>query len=165
MKILSKEKFSLVRRIVLFHILVNLFNIGLKRRQLHFPLLLIQSLAICCFVWSIWTSKKGFPNSSGLKNLPAMQEPQETWVRSRGQDDTLEEEMETYSSILAWKILWSRGAWQVTVHRVTELDKTEHSTNWQKRKASETLFRSFKVLHTKFWKLLIYRLNFNTNYK
>ena len=32
---------------------------------------------------------------------------QETWVPSLGQDDPLEEEMATYSSILAWKIPWT----------------------------------------------------------
>ena len=32
-----------------------------------------------------------------------MQETQETWVRSLGQEDTLEEEMTTHSSILAGK--------------------------------------------------------------
>ena len=34
-------------------------------------------------------------------NLPAMQE---TWVQSLGQEDLLEKEMATHSSILAWKI-------------------------------------------------------------
>ena len=38
-----------------------------------------------------------------VKNLPAMQE---TWVRSLGQEDPLEKEIATYSSILAWKIPW-----------------------------------------------------------
>ena len=42
-----------------------------------------------------------------VKNLPAMQETQETWVRSLGQEDPLEKEMATHSSILAWKILWT----------------------------------------------------------
>ena len=32
---------------------------------------------------------------------------QEMWVRSLGQEDPLEEEMATHSSILAWKILWT----------------------------------------------------------
>ena len=32
---------------------------------------------------------------------------QETWVQSLGQEDPLEKEMATYSSILAWKILWT----------------------------------------------------------
>ena len=31
---------------------------------------------------------------------------QETWVQSLGQEDPLEKEMATYSSIFAWKILW-----------------------------------------------------------
>ena len=39
-----------------------------------------------------------------MKNLPAMQEPQEIQVRSLGQEDPLEEEMATHSNILAWRI-------------------------------------------------------------
>ena len=31
----------------------------------------------------------------------------ETWVRSLGQEDPLEKEMATHSSILAWKIPWT----------------------------------------------------------
>ena len=38
-----------------------------------------------------------------LKHLPAMRE---TWVRSLGWEDPLEKEMETHSSILAWRIPW-----------------------------------------------------------
>ena len=41
------------------------------------------------------------------KNLPAMQEMQETQVQSLGQEDLLKEEMATHSSILAWKIPWT----------------------------------------------------------
>ena len=39
-----------------------------------------------------------------VKNLPAMQE---TWVLSLGQEDPLEKEMATQSSILAWRIPWT----------------------------------------------------------
>ena len=39
-----------------------------------------------------------------VKNLPAVQE---TWVRSLGWEDPLEEEMATHSSILVWKIAWT----------------------------------------------------------
>ena len=39
-----------------------------------------------------------------VKHLPAMQE---TWVRFLGQEDPLEKEMVTHSSILAWKIPWT----------------------------------------------------------
>ena len=39
-----------------------------------------------------------------LKCLPPMRE---TWVRSLGQEDPLEKEMATHSSILAWRIPWT----------------------------------------------------------
>ena len=45
-----------------------------------------------------------FPSGSVAKNLPAVQETWETWVRSLSQEDPLEEEMATHSSILARKI-------------------------------------------------------------
>ena len=41
------------------------------------------------------------PVAQRLKRLPAMQE---TWVRSLGQEDPLEKEMATHSSILVWRI-------------------------------------------------------------
>ena len=49
----------------------------------------------------------GFPGGSAVKNLPAMQEMQETWVGSLGREDPLEEGMATHSSILAWGISWT----------------------------------------------------------
>ena len=39
-----------------------------------------------------------------VKDLPAMQETQ---VQSLGQEDHLEKEMATHSSILAWEIAWT----------------------------------------------------------
>ena len=36
-----------------------------------------------------------------------MQELWEVWIRSLGREDPLEEEMETYSSILAWETPWT----------------------------------------------------------
>ena len=45
-----------------------------------------------------------FPGGSGVKNLPAMQEPQEMRVLFMGQEDPLEKGMATHSSILAWRI-------------------------------------------------------------
>ena len=39
-----------------------------------------------------------------LKRLPAIWE---SWVRSLGQEDPLEKEMATHSSILAWRIPWT----------------------------------------------------------
>ena len=49
----------------------------------------------------------GFPGGLAVKNLPAMQELQETWVQSLGREDPLEKEMATHSSSLAWKIPWT----------------------------------------------------------
>ena len=49
----------------------------------------------------------GFPGGSAVKNPPVTQEMQETWVPSLGQEDLLEREMATHSSILAWRIPWT----------------------------------------------------------
>ena len=46
----------------------------------------------------------GSPGGSVIKNLPAMQERQVTQVQSLHQEDPLEEEMGTHSSILAQSI-------------------------------------------------------------
>ena len=43
----------------------------------------------------------GFPGGLGVNNLPTMWE---TWVQSLGWEDTLEKEMATHSSMLAWRI-------------------------------------------------------------
>ena len=52
-------------------------------------------------------SGRGFPDGSEVKNLPAVEEPQEIDARSLGWDNPLEEEMATHSSILAWRIPWT----------------------------------------------------------
>ena len=45
----------------------------------------------------------GFPHGLAVKYLPAMQEMLDKQVQSLGQEDLLEKEMITQSSILAWK--------------------------------------------------------------
>ena len=52
-----------------------------------------------------------------VKNLPATWE---TWVRSLGWQDPLEEEMATHSSILAWRIPMDREAWRAIVYGVSK---------------------------------------------
>ena len=42
-----------------------------------------------------------------VKSPPANEETQETWVRSLGREDPLEQGMETDSSIHAWRISWT----------------------------------------------------------
>ena len=44
------------------------------------------------------------PGGSDGKHLPAMQG---TWIQFLGQEDPLEKEMATHSSILAWKSPWT----------------------------------------------------------
>ena len=48
-----------------------------------------------------------------------MQEPYETQFRSLGQEDSLQEEMATHSSILAWKIPWTEKPGEL-VHEVAK---------------------------------------------
>ena len=57
-----------------------------------------------------------------------MQESKQMWAQSLGQEDPLEKEMATHSSILAWEIPWTEetgGLWGYK-----ELDTTEHSPVW-----------------------------------
>ena len=60
----------------------------------------------------------GFPGGSDGKKSPLA--IWETWVRSLGREDPLEERMATHSGCLAWRIPMYRGAWQATVHGVTK---------------------------------------------
>ena len=50
--------------------------------------------------------KKRIPGGLVVKNLPKIQEPQ-VWFLCW--EDSLEKQMTTYSSILAWKIPWTEG--------------------------------------------------------
>ena len=58
-----------------------------------------------------------FPGGWVVKSPPAMQE---MWVQSLGQEDPLEKEMATYSSILIWKMLWTEEP--------GELESMDHRT-------------------------------------
>ena len=49
-----------------------------------------------------------------------MQETQETQVQSLGQEDPLEKEMATHSSILAWKIPWTEDPGEPQFHGVAD---------------------------------------------
>ena len=59
-----------------------------------------RSLMIIYFIYSSVSIPASLV-ARGVKHLPAMQE---TRVRSLGQEDPLEKEKATHSSILAWKI-------------------------------------------------------------
>ena len=70
-----------------------------------------------------------------VKNTPAMRE---TWAWSLGWEDALEKGMATHASILAWRILMERKAWQATVYGVAELDTTEQLSTHRGYSISET---------------------------
>ena len=70
---------------------------------------------------------------------------QETWFPSLSPEDPLEKEMTTHSSILPWEIPWTEGAWQATVHGITESDVTYQLNN-----------KKCLILLKFFWPVLLY---------
>ena len=60
-----------------------------------------------------------------VKNLPTIQETQETWVRSLGWEDPLEGEMTTHSSSFAWKILQREESGWLQLTGSQRVEKTE----------------------------------------
>ena len=66
---------------------------------------------------SVLPQQRVFLVAQTVKNLPAMLE---TWVRSLGWEDPLEEGMAAHSTILAWRIPMDRGAWLATVNGITK---------------------------------------------
>ena len=68
----------------------------------------------CICIWSLVAQM--------AKNLPAVQETQ---VQFLGQEDPLEEEMATHSSILAWRIPWTKEPGRLQ-GRFMGLQRVEH---------------------------------------
>ena len=61
-----------------------------------------------------------------VKNLPAMGDTQ---VRSLHQEDPLEKELATHSSILAWEIPWTEDSGRIQFLGLQEFDMTERVTH------------------------------------
>jgi len=59
-----------------------------------------------------------------VKNSPAMQQTQETWVQSLGWEDSLEKEIAIHPNIVAWKIPWTEEPRGLQCMRS---QRTEHS--------------------------------------
>ena len=78
-----------------------------------------------------------------VKNLPAIQE---TRVQFLGQEDFLEMEVATHSSILAWRIPW-RGTWQAIVHGVARVGHDLATKPPPIRRQTQTLQASPKICH------------------
>ena len=75
------------------------------------------------------------PVAQQVKNLPAMQKMQETWIQSLGQEDSLDKEMASHSRILA-----CRMPWRATVHEVT---KSWTRLKWLSTHAPKSSTRKF----------------------
>ena len=85
-----------------------------------------------------------------MKNLSGMQE---TWVRFLGQEDTLEKEMATHSSILTWRFPWTEdpGRLQSMDHKSRTLLKRLSITQHKAKriyffKASDTADAAVQLL-------------------
>ena len=68
-----------------------------------------------------------------VKNLPAILE---TWVRSLGWEDPLEEGMATHSSILAWRIPWTEEPGRLQSRGRKESHTTERVSIAQRHEGS-----------------------------
>ena len=55
--------------------------------------------------------------AQAIKYSPGVQE---TWVQSLGQEDPLEKEMASHSSIFIWEIPWTEKLGGTTVHGVSK---------------------------------------------
>ena len=87
-----------------------------------------------------------------VKNLPAVQETQETRVQSLGWEDPWEKEMATHSSILAWKIPQTEEPGGATQSTGWQRVRHDWATQQQKKYVSLnfTLFFKRKKNHTIF---------------
>ena len=84
-----------------------------------------------------------------VKNTPAMQKTQEIWVQSLNQEDPLEKEMTTHSSILAWRIPWTEEPGGLQSMVSLESDTTERLSTQKRKKHNDgdwKLFRNMNVL-------------------
>ena len=64
-----------------------------------------------------------------VKTLPAMKE---TWVWSLGEEDPLEKEMATHSSILAWRILLTKEPSRLQFMKSQRVGHSVYSLSWSK---------------------------------
>ena len=85
-----------------------------------------------------------------VKNLPAVQEIQETWVRCLGQEDPLKG-MATHSSILAWRIPWTEETGGLQSMRPCRV-----RNDWVTNTHTHTHTHSIEVVHPWEWMRLPY---------
>ena len=88
-----------------FYVLLALFffSPSSKPSFLLLYIFLITNKGISC----ILRASMGFLHGSVVKNMPTVQEMQETQIWFLNKEDPLEEGMTTHSNILAWRIPWT----------------------------------------------------------
>ena len=84
------------------------------------------------------------PSSSSKEGAPGG----ETWVRSLGQENPLQEGMVTHSSILAWSIPWTEGPGGYSPWRRKESHMTKGLTRRQERTIREEGVKVQRDSHT-----------------
>ena len=72
---------------------------------------------------------------------------QEMQVQSLGQEDPLEEEMATHSSVLAWEIPGTEEPGWAAAHGVAESDTTEPAQAFGSQSYNEPCLRHIKCKH------------------
>ena len=85
-----------------------------KYNTLHLSIIFLRILSLSLFTGLYYGASLV---AQMVKNLPAIQETQ---FQSLGQEDPLEEEMATHSSILAWRIPWTEETGGLQFMRVTK---------------------------------------------
>ena len=103
----------------------NLFTGWIK--PLHFPCpfrVCIQHKVSSCEL-HIYKHIYGLLSGTSGKEPACQRRDEKTWARSLGQEDPLEKEMATHSSILVWKIPWTEEPAGYSPWGRKELDMTE----------------------------------------
>ena len=84
-----------------------------------------------------------------LKNLPVTQEMQ---IQSLGQEDLLEKDMATHSSILAWRIPWIEdpgGLQSMGLQMVRHTEATLHTHPWSYLPEASKVFTKTRKMERK----------------
>ena len=85
----------------------------------------------------------GFKTSPVAQMVKCLSTMRETWVRSLGQEDPLEKEMATHSSIHAWKIPWTEepgGLYSPWGRKESDTTEQPHFTSLQPYNAQQKAF-------------------------
>ena len=86
----------------------------LKEVVCHLPFMYSPKAPFLSLIQKNYPAFVGFPGASAVKYPPVMQELQETWVQSLGQEDPLEKGMEPTPVLLPGKFLEEPGRLQST---------------------------------------------------